>query len=108
MEAEFSRYQQEINFLPPLWDEKNEVYYRFSYQEIPTIKENGQLEIYLSVMDKEFNLIGESLISNLNMGAGKAFDHRFPLHFAKDGKIWIYENINDELAFVVLTINKNS
>jgi hypothetical protein len=35
-----------------------------------------------------------------------SFSGQFPKHFVKDGNIWIYENINDELGFVVLTMVK--
>jgi len=32
-------------------------------------------------------------------------DKRPNFHFVKDGKIWIFENIDDELAFVRLSID---
>ncbi|MCH7412837.1 DUF4221 domain-containing protein [Belliella sp. R4-6] len=104
---EFTRFHQEINFLPPFWDEKNQVFYRFSFQELPANSENGVLarsDIYLSVLDKDLNLIGEALVPDLRKKPATLFSNLFPRHFAKDGKIWIYENINDEMGFVILSI----
>lgn len=109
LEAEYSKFQQEINFLPPFWDDKNQVFYRFSYQELSShseIEEHIKSEIYLSVLDKDLNLIGEVFLAQLKKRPEKPFSINFPIHFAKDGKIWIYENINDELAFVRLSIHK--
>ena len=99
-DAEYRRFHQEINFMPPFWDEKNQVFYRFSYQEIPSESRNDEdvkSKILLTVFDKDLSQLGESLVPRLNKKPAK--------HFAKDGKIWIYENINDEMGFVVLTIS---
>lgn len=98
--AEYNRFQQEINFLAPFWDQKNQVFYRFSYQGIPSesFQEEPKAKVNLTVFDKDLNQLGEALIPQLTKKPAK--------HFAKDGKIWIYENINDEMGFVVLTINK--
>ncbi|MBS9524417.1 DUF4221 family protein [Litoribacter ruber] len=108
LEVEYTRFHQEINYLPPFWDEKNSVFYRFSFQELPsksTSDEDIRSEIYLSVLDKNFNLIGEALVPGLEKKPAKPFSSFFPKHFAKDGKIWIYENINDELGFVILRMS---
>lgn len=98
-DAEYSRFHQEINFLPPFWDEKNQIFYRFSYQRIPSEnKDQIKSKVYLTAFDIELNQIGEIFLSQLTKKPAK--------HFTKDGKIWIYENFNDELAFLVLTISK--
>lgn len=52
--------------------------------------------MYISIFDKDLNLLAESLVPEL-----KAPPKR---HFMKDGKIWIFENIADELAFIRLKI----
>jgi hypothetical protein len=110
LESEYTKYQQEINFLPPFWDEKNQVFYRFSYQELSTQsseEEHIKSKIYLTVLDKNLNQLGETLVPLLTKESANPFSRQFPKHFAKDGKIWIYENINDEMGFVVLTIFSN-
>lgn len=106
--AEYSRFHQEITYLQPFWDEKNQVFYRFSFKELPSeSKEEDHIKskIYLSALDKNLNLIGEVYIPELNKKPENPSTTPFPKHFAKDGKVWIYENINDEMGFVVLSFN---
>ncbi|WP_373522147.1 DUF4221 family protein [Aquiflexum sp.] len=91
-QIEYRKYRGEINFLPLFWDKKNQVFYRFSYEE-----NEEKTKVYLTAYDRELNQLGESLVPQLIKKPAK--------HFAKDGKIWIYENINDEMGFVVLTIS---
>lgn len=96
-DAEQSRLKQEINFLPPFWDEKTQLFYRFSYQEVPTTDatdEEIKSNVYLTALDKDLNQIGETHVPQLTRAPGK--------HFAKDGKIWIYQNMEDEMGFVRL------
>jgi hypothetical protein len=107
--AEYKRFHLEINYLPPFWDEKNQIFYRFSYEELPSESEVADYvksKIYLTALDKDFNLIGEMLIPELTILPLNGTFRQFPQHFAKDGKIWIYENINDEMGFVELRITK--
>ena len=93
---------QEINFRNPIWDSKNQRFYRFSYESLP--KENLQDEeekqkskVFLTILDKDFKVLGETLIKELS---------KYPsTHFVKDGKIWMYENVDDELGFVRMGIN---
>ena len=99
--------QEDINFREPYWDEKKQVYYRISYHtkfdENPAISEGGMfpspssVEAYLSILDKDLNLIKEGEFPQLN---------RVPeFHFAKDGKLWLFENIEDEMGFVRFDIS---
>lgn len=88
----------EINFQAPVWDEVNKRFYRFSYETTAAEITNGPTEqksnskVFLSVFDESFNLIGESLISQMT---------QFPNSvFVKDDKIWHYLNVDDELGFV--------
>ncbi|MCR9016877.1 DUF4221 domain-containing protein [Aquiflexum gelatinilyticum] len=93
---------QEINFRNPIWDSKNQRFYRFSYETLP--KENIQDEeekqkskVYLTILDKDFKVLGETLV--------KEFSKYPSMHFVKDGKIWMYENVDDELGFIRIGIN---
>jgi hypothetical protein len=95
--------KQEINFMAPVWDEQNEHFYRFSYKLKPA-EENAEAntpakaEVFLTVLDSGFQVLGESKVDALQKIPAK--------HFVKDGKIWMYENIDDELAFVRLSISR--
>lgn len=93
------------SFLPPVFDPLTERYYRFSYESVfePETTEEEMYpktkgdKVYLSVYDIDLNLLGESEMPILN---------KIPnFHFVKDGKIWIFENIEDEMAFIRLSIN---
>ena len=101
LEAEQRRLKEEINFLPPLWDPDNQIFYRFSYQELAVENRGGESmksKVYLTVLDKNLNQIGESLVPQLTKEPGK--------HFVKDGKIWIYENMDDEMGFIRLEMDE--
>lgn len=93
---------QEINFRNPIWDSKNQRYYRFSYETLPkkNIKDEEEKQksiVYLTILDKDFKVLGETLVRELSGDPST--------HFVKDGKIWIYENVDDELGFVRMSIN---
>jgi hypothetical protein len=93
---------QEINFRNPIWDSKNQRYYRFSYESLPKEnildeEEKQKSKVYLTILDKDFKVLGETLVKELS---------KYPsTHFVKDGKIWMYENVDDELGFVRIGIN---
>jgi len=100
-QQEISGINQEVNFSKPIWDSKNQKFYRFSYENLPreTPLEQGELpknKVYLTILDKDFTVLGESEVKELN--------YLPSAHFVKDGKIWLYHNIDDELAFVRLSI----
>jgi len=96
----------EINFQAPVWDEQNRKFYRFSFETLPTDIYNGPLfisahqrpisKVYLSIFDENFNLLGETLLDGLKQVPNTVF--------VRDGKIWSYVNVNDELGFVRMTI----
>lgn len=79
--------------MPPFWDNESRYFYRFSYTE-----NEGKATVYLTAYDEELNQIGETLVPELTKRPAK--------HFAKDGKIWIYENLNDEMGFVRLAMSE--
>ncbi|WP_439490253.1 DUF4221 family protein [Algoriphagus sp.] len=92
-DAEFARFSKEINFMPPFWDPENKLFYRFSYQIV-----GGKAKVYLTALDEDLNQIGETKIPQLTKRPFR--------YFFKDGKVWFYENMDDELAFVRLSIEK--
>lgn len=96
----------EINFMAPIWDAQNSRFYRFSFETSPTGVYDGPLfkmpenrpisAVYLSIFDENLTLIGETL-TDLTVAPTYAF--------VKDGNIWVYVNIADELGFVKMKIN---
>lgn len=95
--------EEEISYRSLVWDEKNERYFRFSDKKHfgEDLTEYGDYitkgaDVFLSVFDKDFNLIAEAQLPELTQSPN--------VHFAKDGNIWIFENIDDELAFVIMKV----
>jgi len=99
--------EEDITFMEPVWDEKKQVFYRLSflmiYDENAEAKE-GQLyipskgaEVYLSILDKDLNLIAEGPFQTMDSYPG--------FHFGKDGKLWLFKNIADEMGFVRLDVS---
>nr|MBI1231250.1 DUF4221 domain-containing protein [Cytophagales bacterium] len=95
----------EINFERLIWDKVNTRYYRFSYQaDVETVEEDGwfslstkNVRVYLTVFDKNLEMIAESIVPQLTS---------IPqTYFVKDGAIWIFENMEDEMGFLQLSIN---
>lgn len=107
-EAAFQRLyvklNEEVTFGPLLWDFGSERYYRFFYElTFPSELAPGRFPkavssaIYLLVLDKELNLINEMPIPQLKYTPN--------FSFAKDGKIWMFENVEDEMGFVRIAIS---
>ena len=93
--------QEDINFLLPVWDENKQLYYRFSYKN-KLGEVNGNLapvsaQVFLSILDKDLNLIKESEITELKKAPN--------FHFVKDGMIWMFENANDEISFIRIQVS---
>ncbi|SIS62776.1 DUF4221 family protein [Belliella pelovolcani] len=96
--------KEEISYGGLIWDKGRRQYFRLSHKENFSNEKDERgnykgisAEVYLSVFDEDFELINETILPELNKIP--------PKHFVKDGKIWLYENIDDELGFVRLTIN---
>ncbi|MCH7410947.1 DUF4221 domain-containing protein [Belliella sp. DSM 111904] len=91
---------QDINFSAPVWDDENELYYRFAhflkYKEEDSKFIHSDTEVHLMLLDKEFKVLSEILLENYKKVPVK--------HFAKDGMLWVFENLEDEMGFVRIKI----
>lgn len=76
-----------------MYDSKNQLYYRISF--LKDLKPDGKTEWkgVLSIFDEEFKLLHEE------EGLGRYLGRKF----VKDGRIYRFINLNDEMAFEVLT-----
>lgn len=96
---ERKRFFMGIDFDPPIWDESRSTYFRIGIKPIP-MDDPSQIKsslIFLYAYDQEFKLIGEALLSDI------ASSPQYP--FFKDGKLWSYVNVEDELGFAVFTFD---
>lgn len=105
LQKAYQSFVEQVRFGIPVWDEANEKYYRLSSSKkfgevktevdfLPEVLENN---IYFSVFDKGFNLLQEVPVPELDSESSK--------YFVRDGKLWVFENLDDELAFVRLSFN---
>lgn len=90
--------QEEVNFTRLVWDEENKVFYRFTYFALPKIAdEELKTRNFVNVLSPELKLLGEKEITDLGF--------KFPNpQFVKDGKIYLFLNLDDELAYVRLSV----
>ncbi|MCH7414075.1 DUF4221 domain-containing protein [Belliella sp. R4-6] len=96
---EINKINQEISFSSLLWDDKNNVYYRFAHQQLPKIAdEPTKYKTYISIIDESYNVVGEKEITDIIPLVPNA-------KFVRDGKIYLFLNVDDELGYVRLKIN---
>ncbi len=87
---------EQLNYMEPLWDETREMYMRLGKKTFLG-KEKGDpstFEVFLFAYDKDFNVLGETKIEGLAQVPAN--------YFWKDGKLWSYVNVEDELGFAVI------
>ncbi|WP_339717989.1 DUF4221 family protein [Cyclobacterium amurskyense] len=103
--VDYRKMYEEISFSPPVWDNNNERYYRLSYQVTygkKTAPESyifdiAQREMFFSIYDKNFELIGEAILPYSLKTLSKPF--------IREGMLWLKVNIADELGFLRIKPN---
>ncbi|WP_339758247.1 DUF4221 family protein [Algoriphagus aquimarinus] len=96
---ELKKVGEQISYKELNWDEKSSRFYRFASKSFFGEKRGdpAKYENYLLVYDQELNLLGESKLNGV--------DQRLSEYFWKDGKLYSYVNVEDELGFAVFTFN---
>ena len=89
----------EVRFYELHWDDKSNQFFRLSSILIPSNSEepSKKSEVFLSAFDSQLNLIGEKKLEELFTVPETAF--------FKNGKLWSYVNVEDELGFAVFTFD---
>jgi hypothetical protein len=99
-EAQFYEDQRKVNaalnYLEPLWDETRQMYLRLGKKTFLGEKRGdpSTYEVFLFAYDKDFNVLGETMINGLTQIPNS--------YFWKNGKLWSYVNVADELGFAVM------
>ncbi|WP_057936864.1 DUF4221 family protein [Algoriphagus resistens] len=90
---------EHINYWELMWDDSRKMYFRFGVKTFEgEFKDDPYtLEPYLFAYDKDFNVLGETKVERLTSVPSSSF--------FKDGKLYSYVNIEDELGFAVFTFN---
>lgn len=95
-QEEMRKFFMGMYFGPLVWQEDKEAYFRFG-RKTNQIDESWQSissKVFMYAYDREFNLIGEAELPE---------EAKFPRDFFfKDGKLWSYVNVEDELGFAVM------
>ncbi|MCS4433732.1 DUF4221 domain-containing protein [Aquiflexum gelatinilyticum] len=99
-------YLGQVSFGQLVWDTQTRKYYRLSFsskfndkkREKRLLHETVNVKVFLTVFDEQFNFIYEFEIPDLKILSPSKY-------FAKDGKLWVYQNFSDELGFVRIGIN---
>ncbi|MCE7055935.1 DUF4221 domain-containing protein [Algoriphagus sp. AGSA1] len=98
-EDELKKLKHQIDYWSFLWDQKSKRYFRFASRAI-RFDEGGwakEFELFLMAYSKDLELIGETRLKGLSRTPFGAF--------FKDGKLYSYVNIEDELGFAVFTFD---
>lgn len=92
-QAEMEKISTQITFGGMIWDPASERYYRFGriFVPKPDLERKGDDKVYLFAYDKDLNLIGEVYLEDLKKQPNRSF--------FKEGKLWSYVNMDDELGF---------
>ena len=88
---------KEINFKNLVFDDSRNQFYRFSSFSTTPDQEVDNWNIILTIFDENLNQIHE--IGNIEL------DEVPETYFVKDGKIYIYKNMEDEMGFVIISLN---
>ncbi|MGJ3235352.1 DUF4221 family protein [Marivirga sp.] len=80
-----------------VYDKTRKQYYRFSSFSTTPDQEEENWNIILTIFDENLNQIHE--IGNIEL------DKVPETYFVKDGKIYIYKNMEDEMGFVIISLN---
>ncbi|OYX14052.1 MAG: hypothetical protein B7Z16_14930 [Algoriphagus sp. 32-45-6] len=95
-EEEMRKYFMGMYFGPLIWQEDKQVYLRFGRKsnEIDESWQSTSSQVFMYAYDRDFNLIGEAELPK---------EIKYPRDFFfKDGKLWSYVNVADELGFAVM------
>ena len=91
-----SKARAQISYGDLFWDESRSIYFRFASISKPNPNPElpAKSEVFLLAFDNELNLVGETRMEELTSSPIWAF--------FKDGKLWFYVNVEDELGFAVM------
>jgi hypothetical protein len=85
--------EKEFNYGKFLFDEQNDRYLRLLYRKVSA----DNFKIFVSEYSLGFDLLREYEVAQTLKKPKN--------EFVKDGSIWLYQNFDDELAFIKLTLN---
>ncbi|MFN3996705.1 DUF4221 family protein [Algoriphagus sp.] len=86
---------EHINYMELLWDDSRQLYFRLGTKTFMGDKPGPpSVEYYLFVYDQNFKVLGETKLEDVKGSLWSSF--------FKDGQLWSYVNVEDELGFAVM------
>lgn len=96
--SEIQNISAQVKFSPLLWDETRDYFFRLASTTAGVIPERKTTnQVFLLAFDTNMKLVGETLIEGLKQIP------EYP--FFKNGKLWSYVNVEDELGFAIFTFD---
>ena len=98
-QEESQKVRSQIAFKHLMWDESRKLFFRIGSITLPseTPGSPSKISVFLYAFDSDMKLVGETLIDDLKSMPESAF--------FKDGKLYSYVNVEDELGFAVFTFD---
>ncbi|WP_075348865.1 DUF4221 family protein [Algoriphagus marinus] len=97
MRANFRAMNESVNFSPFYFDEKSRRFFRFSRDLDRMIGDSATFKKVVTIFDEDLNQLHEAPFP-LDI---------FGFKFFKDGKLWSFVNLDDELGFEIFTLELN-
>ncbi|WP_339867722.1 DUF4221 family protein [uncultured Algoriphagus sp.] len=96
---EYRKVAGQISYWEMNWDQSTSRFYRLASRSLlgERREDPAKYEVYLLVYDEKLNLLGESRLEEY-----KEFPRSY---FFKEGKLYSYVNVEDELGFAVFTFD---
>ncbi|WP_144606050.1 DUF4221 family protein [Algoriphagus algorifonticola] len=93
---EMAKINSQIIYQKLMWDSKKNLFFRLASQVKmgETRNDPNEYTYYLLAYNKDYELVGESKLNGVT--------DFIRGYFFKDGKLWSYVNVNDELGFAVM------
>ncbi|MDF2156372.1 DUF4221 family protein [Algoriphagus sp. CAU 1675] len=95
MREMFQQANRDVEFRQFYFDEQSQKFFRFSRDVSKTIGDSVVYKTVMTLFDQDLQQIHEEEVP-LDI---------FSLKFFKDGKLWSYVNVDDELGFAVMDLN---
>lgn len=97
--VEMAKVNEQIHYRQPHWDSERKIFLRLATKvfKTKTPEEKNRYEYFLLAYDQNFKLLGET-----KLDLKERIDYNV---FFKDGKLWSYVNVEDDLGFAVFTFN---
>jgi hypothetical protein len=100
-QEESQKVHSQIAFNELMWDETRRLFFKIGSITKPSDSPDvpAIFSVFLYAFDTNMELVGETLVNDLKSIPESAF--------FKDGKLWSYVNVDDELGFEVFTFKLN-